>query len=376
MSKKSNLLPAAIATSCLAAYSILAAAVHLDWAPAPSRLVERAEVSLSEASEALAGNAPAEERWARYRHGLAEAEAALRRAVHAAPVSGEPAIALAAVLWETAPPPPGPERSELVRLAQAGAAVVPYRSEAQRRAGYLLLRMGETDAGVARLRAAVEHDPQSTQAVVDALISRGLEPDRVLALLPQTAAVLAGLASVYPQPEAWLTAVESFAGPPSKSLLLRYGTLCRQVGDHERLRRHLVQLGEQPEVDVEVERLIQHADALLAMGDVSAALDRAGRARRLAPQDVRAAEYLGSVLLRGGDAEAAATVFDEALRTAALGGRPVADRARLYRRLGQAHEARLRPDLAVDAYRLALGLDSGEEAARTRLVVLGSALAP
>jgi tetratricopeptide (TPR) repeat protein len=374
MFTKNSVLVAALA--CLAAYSILAAVVHLGWAPTHSRLVERAEVSLSDARDALAGNGPAEERWARYRKGLAEAEVALRQAVYMVPVSGESAIALAAVLWETAPPPAGPARSDLVRLAQAGAAVVPYRSKAQRRAGDLLLRMGETDAGVARLSAAVEHDPQSTRAVVDSLISRGLEPERVRELLPNTAAVLVELASAYPQPEAWLTAVESFPGLPSKSLLLRYGTRCREVGDHERLRRHLAQLGEQPEVDVEVERLVQHADALLALGDVSSALERAGRARKLAPQDVRAAEYLGTVLLRGGDAEMAATVFGEALRTAALGGRSVTDRARLYRRLGQAHEARLRPDLAVDAYRLAVGLDSGEVAARTRLVALGSALAP
>lgn len=331
--------------------------------------IERALAALNDFS------LPAAERMRRHREELLRAEALLVRSLRAQPAQARALAALAAVRWELDPPLAEAAVAERLRMIALASSMAPTYPEVQRELGELLLRMGRREEALGYLARSVELDPALAAPVVEVLEAQLFPAEAMRAALPRQPLVLASLERAYFEEGRgadYRAIVEGALaeGLVHPVLVARLGEACLRLGDARGLVERLAALGERDEPALEAERLEQRSRAWQALGDTAAAVADSRAARALEPERPWRSERLGDVLLAAGEPAAAVEAFQAALAAAARGPAGPHDRARVYRKLGQAEEARGGPDRAYDAYRRALELYPEEPHAAARVAAM------
>ncbi len=345
--------------------------------PASRPLREAADRRIEAALRALDdGSLPPAARFHAYRRELAAAERLLLRSLGANPAQARTLARLAAIRWEIDPPADAEGVSRLLETIAAASRMAPRVPEVQMRLGELLLRMGRDDDAAPYLRRAVDLDPSSARQAVGLLRAQTWKAVAIAEALPRSPAVVSALGDAYFQDGAgreWLALAEPSIREGGGELLAAYGSVSLRLGEAAGLEARLSRIGRLPDPSVEAERLRQISAARLETGNPEGALDAASQAAALRPEDAGLAEHRGRVALRAGKPPEAVRGFRDAL--AILSRTPGTDRARarLYAAIGAAEEARGRPDLAFDAYRMAIGLDPAAEPAARRLREMGRA---
>jgi tetratricopeptide (TPR) repeat protein len=216
-----------------------------------------------------------------------------------------------------------------------------------------------------------------TNRTVALMIDAGVTPQAIADTLPDTPEVLIAIQGHFlaaEQGPAYLDLVERDLAHASPTLLRAYGEACLVLRLPERLESNIKGLGRADEMSVQAERDRQQAHAVFALGRNAEALAFANDARRAAPDDATYEEFYGEIALSNGLGGDAAVAFQRALSIAVRAGATTQARARLYGFLGQALELDGHGDLAVDAYRHAVALDSTESHASIRLAAIDAAV--
>lgn len=338
--------------------------------PPADELERAADRRLREALRTLRpGTPPAADRLRDAHARLQAAGALYRRSLRASPLRASALLRLAAVRWELEWPPSATEREAAIEMVIQAARLEPESVALQLRAGELLLHMRDERKAADHLRRALALAPEETPEAVRVLRDQGHSAMETLELLDRSPQLLVAMHDAFLEEGLggeYLRILEQ-AWPFSTAELFRvYGDLCLDRGLGERLRDRM-RGAPRPDVRLEAERLLQRSAAHRSLGQLSEALRDAREARYLLPGDPRVVEHLGAVALLADDPELALATFREAMRSAAGGGAAASTRARLYRWLGETHEALDRPDLAYDAYRRALQLDPTEREALRRV---------
>ena len=345
--------------------------------PAARPLDQAAEGRIESALLALEDDSrPPAERFAAYRRDLAAAERLLLRSLAANPAQARALARLAAIRFELRPPADEEGVARLLDTIAAASRMAPRVPDVQLRLGELLLRMGRDDDAVPYLARAIELDPSSARRAVGFLRERLWRAAAITEALPRAPAVVAALGEAYVQEgtgREWLALAEPAIPAGGRELLSAYGSVAIRSGEAARLEARLSGIGKLPDPSLEAERLRQISAARLETGNAAGALAAASEAAAILPDDAGLAEHAGRVALRAGRAPEAARAFRDALAVLSRTSGSPRSRARLYAAIGSAEEARGRPDLAFDAYRMAVGLDPAAEPAARRLREMGRA---
>lgn len=318
------------------------------------------------------------ERLAGYRRSLELAETELRSALAVTPAYAEALALLATTRWELEPAAGGAERERILGWVRTAGEMAPGVAQVQRELGELLLRMGARDAALDRFAATLELRPDLSNDVIALLRDQLYDTDELAERLPSQPRTLAALRPLFrdQQREAdYLALVEDrLAGgmEPSPELLAAYGTAGLREGRPDRvlatLLRHEVADGH----GARAEWWRQRSLAESAAGRHAAAVDAAIEARRAAPGVAVFAELLGDAHVTAGDPATAIGHYREGLADLARREGHRRQRARLYRKIGEAEERRGDAGAAYDAYRRSLQVDPDEPFARRRLAELAA----
>ncbi len=312
---------------------------------------------------------PAAERLAGYRQELESSHELLEASLRANPAQADALARLAAVRWELAPGDPDAVPDELIALA---STLSPRNPRVQLRLAQLMVSMGRHDQARRYLARVLELEPSSGKEVVAMLRGQRFAADEILEAVGDSPSVLASLETAVIQDgqeeryrDALWTALARW--PEDAELIARFGNVGMRLGRADSLRQELDRLGVREQPRAEAERLRHRSRALLAQGHGEEAAMDAARAFQLMADSPTLAEHLGDVELALGRSVEAIEAFRSALTRVAAGQGPPARRARLYRKIGQAEEARHTSDRAYDAYRMALALDPDEVVASRRV---------
>jgi tetratricopeptide (TPR) repeat protein len=207
----------------------------------------------------------------------------------------------------------------------------------------------------------------------------GVEPRTIVQLLPRTTEIVIAVRDSFDRvdelPE-WLSLVEDLLPKTSNSLLIPYAEGCLAVNAPDRLLLHVSALGVRADQKEEAERQIALGRAFVRKKDWSRAAKAAHEGSRLAAGDPRLLELVGLVALDAGDASLAVTSFRDALGALALAIGRAPDRARLYRRRGEALERLGRVEDAINDYRRAIEILPDDPWLRQRFNSFGAGARP
>jgi len=294
-----------------------------------------------------------------YRDGLNAAQEQLRNALRVNPTDSALIERLAVVRWELGALAGVPDRASILSLVTFAADRAPRIPEIQANLGSLFYRMGNPSAAAPFMRRSLELSPSMTNRVVALMKEGGVNAEDIAATLPHTGLILALLREDLSRAgriSDWIQGAEALLRDYPDELIAPYTDACLESDAAARLLEHVEQIGEFPAASTEARRQIAIGRAQLALKAWSRAASAAGKARVLAPSDWGVLEFAGGMALAAGDAEEADSAFRDALTALAqLGGRKT-DRARLYRRRGEALERLGRVDAAFDEYRRAADL--------------------
>jgi tetratricopeptide (TPR) repeat protein len=323
-------------------------------------LARAAERRMAAAVEALSRPAADPvERLGAYRRQLEAAERAWVASLSGRPADARGWVRLAAVSWEL--DADGGLRAG--RLAERALALAPHRADVRRAVADLALDMGRTADGLAHWRDAIAIEPAFATEAIASLSRRGFAPDEIAAIVPATPRHLVALARTYfaeGRERDYIALVEpALAEMPDVALLASWANAHRRAGEWSRLARGLDDPALVGAAPLAVQVRLERARTLAQLGRVREALDAAGEALALDPQSAVAAELVGVSALAAGDPARAVEGFSTALAQVARNGGSPETRARLYRGIGRAEEARFRVDRARDAYRRADELEFG-----------------
>lgn len=311
--------------------------------------------------------APSRERIEGYRDRLRAAEALLVRSLAVEPIQPRAIAQLAAIQWELGPQADGAGQLLLVETA---ARLAPGNPLVQKDLGQLLLKMSRVPEALSYFHRAISLQPGLSDEVVHYLQQQLFSPEELLQALPQHAEALVALQHVFfaeGKERPYIEVVAPHLSRPTAALIGAYANAHHRLREWQRLSEALDHLGPYADPRLEAERLLQQSKATLQLGQTPTALLHAARARELVPDSPTHVEHWAQVALRAGRMEDAIEGFNAALAILARTSAQPAWRARLYRQIGQAEEARQRADRAYDAYRRALALDPQEAHALRRL---------
>ena len=355
---------------------ILAFAGLATWSyrtPTAADLARAAEARLAGGLRALNDvEIPSTERLLLYRVELEEAERLLVPSLVARPTGARVLAQLAAVRFELDPPVDARTAERhlaTVRAASRLAAPVP---RVQVELGELLLKMSRREEAAEILARAIELDPRTSAPVVSILRESLFTVDDLARVLPRRPEVLAALDRAYRdegRETEYLALVEAalaHGGAVHGPLLTSYANACFAVSLPHRVVERLGALAPLGDPGTEALRQVHLSRAHAALGDLARAVETARAAERLEPA-AWVAEHLGGTLLAAGDPLGAIDGFRRALARVARERGDATTRARLYRRIGQAEEARGEAASAFEAYGRAVELDPAEPVARRRL---------
>jgi tetratricopeptide (TPR) repeat protein len=337
--------------------------------PTAAALSQAAARRAAAAVEALAdlGADPSERLW-RYREQLEASARLLVAGLSSRPTDAFAWVRLAAVDSEL----DHGDGARLSALMSGAEALVPHRADLQQALGELALDLGRTHDGLAHLRRAVALDASTGRTTIEALSRRGFSPAEVAGVVPREPRHLVALAAIYQgerQEPAYIELVEPvLLRERDVPLLAVWSNAHRRIGEWRRLERALDALADDAVGPFAIQVRLERSRARLALGRAAGALEDATAAWTAEPSSTVAAELVGVAALAAGEPARALEGFQAALRSGARGSADARTRARLYRGVGQAEEARARIDLAYEAYRRALELDPAEPLARARLL--------
>ncbi len=340
--------------------------------PPAAELADAAHVQVQEGLAILDDTSrPASERIGLYKEKLKRAEALLIRSLRAQPAQARTLAALAAVRWELDPPLTPAALNTHLEMIRLASGMAPTYPDVQKRLGELLLNMGRSTEALEYLSRAVGLDPSLGREVIALLRQNLLTAEQIFEALPEHPQVLVHLDLPYREESKqaeYLVLLERALGREiDPALLGRYGRTCLRLRQSARLLAFVDRIGRQRDTAAEGERLSQRSRAWGAQGRAAEALADARRARELQPDLLARAEYLGDVALVADDEATALSSYRDALGIVARTNASPKHRARLYGKIGRAEEQRGRPDLAYDAYRMALELNPDEARARERV---------
>jgi tetratricopeptide (TPR) repeat protein len=234
----------------------------------------------------------------------------------------------------------------------------------------LSLRIGRDKSAFTALGRIVNLEPDSAPRAIEVLRGAGVDLDRIVSTLPNTAQVRVALFGAFEDAgrladyfDLASTSLESASWKQISML----GTTANLLGRHADLKARLDQIGKLVPIDAEAERLAQLALCEARLGFRATALEHAQHARSYFPHDPRFAEIAAIVAQRVGALELAERTAREALTIYAAMPNSSQARGRLYRLLGEILEATGRVGDAYDAYRRALGSDPDDASSAQRV---------
>jgi tetratricopeptide (TPR) repeat protein len=314
------------------------------------------------------------ERLATFRRQLESVEGLLLGALRVQPARAGALAHLAAARWELRPTIDEQGVKDQLAIVQLASRMAPTVPRVQIQLGTLLLKMGRSSEALAFFSRSIELDPPQSKSIVDILEAAMVPPSTMLEQLHRCPELLVALEGPFTRAgstEQYLEQLErvfdestDWARP---AILARYANSALTLGQPSRLLEQLDRLGQLDDPLGEAARRLQRSRAFLALGQEEAAVEDAELASRLRLDDPSYSEHLGETLRRAGDPERAIEEFRRTLRLLALEGGSRAERARVYRRMGQAQEQRGEAAQAFDAYKLAAELSDQEEVAIRRV---------
>jgi len=339
-------------------------------------LTAHAKLDLQLGLAALADRSqPAEERFAAYQAQLLSGRELLIRSLDVNPAQPDALATLATVDYELAPTDAAALDEARKRVAIA-AKLAPRVPRVQAQLGELLLRMGYTEEGLAYLARGVELDASLSERVVRLAAAHGLDANVIREALPHGAPELTALRQAFASDALdeylhWVeTAIDENSITPTRELFWTYGDTALQIDQASRLADRMAAWGPYDETGVEASRTMQRARAALVLGDPQSALVWAQQSQALDTESHRLANFLGDTARAAAQPELAIQAYRHALGLLARRNARPRARAFLYRRIGEAQEDLHRNDLAYDAYTKALELNPDEPYAKKRAVAL------
>jgi len=351
--------------------------VRYSWivGPSPARLAQGARRHIGVAVEALNDSTlPGSSRIRTYRRELELAETLMEHSLRAQPAQSRNLALLAALRWELHPPTDVTSRDEFLDIVEHAADMAPLVPKVQLDLGELLLKMNRIEAAGEFFARAIELDRSVTRTVVAALSQQLVPAEEMLGLLPDLPEVIFHLNPAFSaesNDERYLEILEEalVRWDPSQNprLLNSFTETCLRLRQGERALRRLNEIGELDDSVAEATRLLQRGRIELALDQPDSAAVDARSVIRLQPVNPFFLERAARLLHLAGEVEEAMVAFRTALPLLARRRGTERDRARVYRQIGQAEEARSGWQEALDAYRLAVSLDPGEKFAAKRL---------
>jgi hypothetical protein len=305
-----------------------------------------------------------------YRQTLETCDGVLRSLVADHPLNGKAIHRLAAVNYELTVLRSSPDSDRTLTLLDLAAARSPRSVDFQLSLASTLFRMGEHESAIRSCVNAVRLRADSADRAIRLMLEYGVTIDDMVRSLPLSPEVLAALKGPFLNSQRgldYLGLVDNWRGQWSTDLLASFGDACLLLYRPALLAEVLLRLGPLSADPAEARRQYLLGWAAFSQRDFISALRFATNACRLEPQEPAYFEFLGDCEQECGRGSDALAALEGALGRSTQASWTTAQRARIYRKIGQVYESIAMGDKAYDAYRRSLELNPSESIAADRM---------